>query len=90
MEKHFKRYFFIYKCICDVLRDLVRFVQFKTREKNLWGSVTFSKVVACNFTKTNVQIECKIAQRNIFMNVFDKISNMHILCCSFQTYLVRK
>ena len=32
--------------ISDILRDLVRFVQFKKREKHPWKSVTFSKV-AC-------------------------------------------
>ena len=30
------------------MRDLVTFVQFKNREKQLWRSVTFS-----NFTKSN-------------------------------------
>ena len=30
--------------ICDALRDLVSFVQFKKREKQSWRSVTFSKV----------------------------------------------
>ena len=30
--------------ICDVLRDLVPFVQFKKHEKHLCRSVTFSKV----------------------------------------------
>ena len=30
--------------ICDTLRDLVPFVQFKKREKHPWRSVTFSKV----------------------------------------------
>ena len=30
--------------ICDVLCDLVPFVQFKKREKDPWRSVTFSKV----------------------------------------------
>ena len=29
---------------CDVLRDLVAFVQFKNREKHPWRNVTFSKV----------------------------------------------
>ena len=29
---------------CDVLRDLVPFVQFKKREKHPWRSVTFSEV----------------------------------------------
>ena len=37
--------------ICDALRDLVLFVQFKKREKHPWRSVTFSKVEACNFTQ---------------------------------------
>ena len=30
--------------ICDTLRDLVPFVQFKKREKHPWRSVNFSKV----------------------------------------------
>ena len=30
--------------ICDALRNLVPFVQFKKREKHPWRSVTFSKV----------------------------------------------
>ena len=30
--------------ICDALRDLVAFVQFKRREKHTWRSVNFSKV----------------------------------------------
>ena len=34
--------------ICDALRDLLPFVQFKKREKYAWRSVTF-----CNFTKIN-------------------------------------
>ena len=29
--------------LCDALRDLVPFVQFKKREKHSWRSVTFSK-----------------------------------------------
>ena len=35
---------FEYITICDVLRDLVPFVQFKKREKHPWRAVTFSKV----------------------------------------------
>ena len=31
--------------ICDALRDLEPFVQFKKREKHPWRSATFSKVV---------------------------------------------
>ena len=38
--------------ICDVLRDLVSFVQFKKREKHPWWSVIFSKItgskLSCN------------------------------------------
>ena len=30
--------------MCDALRDLVAFVQFKKHEKHPWRSVTFSKV----------------------------------------------
>ena len=30
--------------ICDVLHDLVPFLQFKKHEKYPWGSATFSKV----------------------------------------------
>ena len=30
--------------ICDVLRDLVSFVQFGKREKHSWRNATFSKV----------------------------------------------
>ena len=30
--------------ICDALRDLVAFVQFKKREKHPWRSINFSKV----------------------------------------------
>ena len=29
-------------CICDALRDMVLFVQFKKRQKHTWRSVTFS------------------------------------------------
>ena len=31
--------------MCDAMRDLVPFVQFKKREKHPWRSVTFNKVV---------------------------------------------
>ena len=37
------RYFFI-DAICDTLRDLPLFVQFKRHEKLPWRSVSFSKV----------------------------------------------
>ena len=34
--------------ICDALRDLIPFVQFKKREKHPWRSVNFSKVAGFN------------------------------------------
>ena len=34
-----------YLSICDVLRDLESFVQFKKRKKHAWRSVSFCKVV---------------------------------------------
>ena len=40
------------KIICDALRDLVPFVQFKKREKHPWRSITFSKVAGfCGTSK---------------------------------------
>ena len=39
--------------ICDVLRNLVPFVQSKKRKKQPWRSVTFSLFLACNFIKSN-------------------------------------
>ena len=39
--------------ICDALRDLVPFVQFKKREKHPWRSVTFSKVAALSCKQRN-------------------------------------
>ena len=38
------RFFFWRSSICDDLRDLVPFVQFKIREKHPWRGVTLSKV----------------------------------------------
>ena len=35
---------FFSEYICDVLYDLLPFVQFKKHEKHLWGSAAFSKV----------------------------------------------
>ena len=40
--------------ICDALHDLVPFVQFKTREKHPWRSVTFSKVAGWNYAKRKI------------------------------------
>ena len=36
---------------CDVLRDLVSFVQFKKREKHPWRLITCTKIT---FTKSNI------------------------------------
>ena len=41
-ESKFMQYY--KNIICDALRDLVPFVQFKKRKKHPWRSVTFSKV----------------------------------------------
>ena len=38
--------------MCDALRDLVPFVQFKKHKKHPWRSFTF-RAGACNFTKHN-------------------------------------
>ena len=34
--------------MCDALRDLVTFAQFKKHEKHPWRSVTFDKVASLN------------------------------------------
>ena len=41
--------------ICDVLRDLVLFVQFKKREKHPLRSITFSKVAGFLYNLKNVK-----------------------------------
>ena len=41
--------------ICDVLRDLVSFVQFKKREKHPWRSITLSKVAGYLYNLKNVK-----------------------------------
>ena len=37
-------FFYVYIHICNALRDLLPFVQFKKREGHPWRNVTFSKV----------------------------------------------
>ena len=53
---------------CNVLRDLVPFVQFKKREKHPWRTVTFSKVASLNileYNKTYISIrERKVIQKS--------------------------
>ena len=39
-----------HKNICDALRDLVPFVQFKKREKLPWMDVAFSKIAVLRMT----------------------------------------
>ena len=44
---------YLFKSLCDALRDLVPFIQFKKREKHPWRSVTFSKV-ACRLKRATL------------------------------------
>ena len=44
MPSFFAQVIILWVFICDVLRDLVPFLQFKKREKHPWRIVTFSKV----------------------------------------------
>ena len=43
-ENHLKPAVLCVIILCDALRDLVAFVQFKKREKHPWRSVDFNKV----------------------------------------------
>ena len=47
--------------ICDALRDLVLFLQFKKREKHPWSSVNFRKVELYKWYQ--------IAQRNTYVKI---------------------
>ena len=44
MELHRNRNLEVVNSICDTLRDMVTFVQFKKHENSPWRSVAFSKV----------------------------------------------
>ena len=44
VESLFLLFYVLWPQICDVLRDLISFLQFKKREKHPWRSDTFSKV----------------------------------------------
>ena len=48
--------------ICDALRDLVTFVQFKKREKHPWRSVTFSKVPGFSNKTMSLLIEYLVSK----------------------------
>ena len=43
--------------ICDVLRDFLRFIQHKKREKHLWRSVTFSKVASWSTKSRSTKLQ---------------------------------
>ena len=42
---------FSHRNICDTMRDLVLFEQFKKREKHPWMSITFSKVAGFRLSR---------------------------------------
>ena len=42
--------------MCDALRDLVSYAQFKKREKHLWRSETFSKASHIDWSKYLIKI----------------------------------
>ena len=44
--------------ICDALRDLVPFVQFKKREKHPWTSVTFCRLKTATLLKVTLLDGC--------------------------------
>ena len=54
----------ISKIICDALRNLVSFVQFKKCEKQPWSSVTFSKVASFNCATHQTNLEHREKQQN--------------------------
>ena len=64
------------KHICDALRNLVPFAQFKKREKHPWRSVTFSKVLSSNGTTSrNASLssfsQSTPAKRDMTPNIFE-------------------
>ena len=50
ITKHIQTLRYIHNTICDALRNLVPFVQFKKRKKHPWRSVNFSKVAGLKLT----------------------------------------
>ena len=74
--------------ICDALRDLVPFVQFKKLEKHLWRSVNFSKVAGFSlpwvfFTFFKFYKWYQIAQRITYILLHIKIVLFQTLFCLF-------
>ena len=77
--------------VYEAFRDLVPFVQLKKkREKHPWRNVTFSKVEACNFNKSNTppwmfsrffkfykwyQIAQRTAYETLFWKMNEKMKN---------------
>ena len=60
------------KNICDALRDLVPFLQFKKREKQPWRSVNFTKINTAPwvfFTFFKLYKWYQISQRTTYLHV---------------------
>ena len=64
--------------ICDALRDLVPFVQFKKREKHLWRSVNFSKVAGWSQIKPSSNFICDTLRETLdyLSRCFDNMTLM--------------
>ena len=82
--------------IWDSLSDLILFVQFEKCDKHPWRSVTFSKVEACNFTKSNTPLWvfftlfklykwCQIAQRIPIIPETHICANLHLVKSNVQS-----
>ena len=61
--------------ICDVLRDLVQFVQFKKRGKHPWRSITFSHSSMGVFHVFKLYKWNQIAQRITFFYLGVKVTD---------------
>ena len=65
-----------YSILCDALRDLVLFVQFKKCEKHLWRSVNFSKVAGFSIFLISKVFN---SQKLFSVNNFPKLIFLHII-----------
>ena len=72
--------------MCDALRNLVPFVQFKEPEKHPWRSVNFSKVAGlkpppclnnsiCSFPLMHLKINCALSSGLLFFKFVKRIDN---------------
>ena len=78
--------------ICDVLHDLVPFVQFRKRKKHPWRSVTFSKVAFneqvmfyCHFDKTQARKKKSRNQRkrtSLNLHSRQRLDTILVTCAS--------